>query len=268
MKWLKRLRTYRILKKHALPDQLWGQTTQQLPLLGWLDASQMAQLRVLSTLFIYRKRFFGAHDLDITLEMKIIIAAQACLEVLHLGIEAFDGWVEIVVYPGAFRTEREVTDDLGLRHVEKNVLSGEAWGQGPVILSWNDVEEDSYTLHKGHHVVIHEFTHKLDMLNGRANGMPPLHPDMPIEAWTQALSDAYQQLHTRLQHHHYEINPYAATNPAEFFAVMSEYYFTAPQILLHYYPAVYRQLKAYYRLDTRQNTYHHPHHLPDDSRQE
>lgn len=254
MTWFARFRTYRILKKHALPDKLWHETTQQLPLLDWLTASQMARLRVLSTLFIHRKSFFGAQDMEITLEMKIIIAAQACLEILELGIDSFDGWVEIIIYPSAFRTEREVPDENGLMHVEKNVLSGEAWGQGPVILSWNDVEKDSYTLRQGHHVVIHEFAHKLDMLNGRANGMPPLHPNMPIEAWTQALSDAYHHLIQRLKHHHHEINAYAATNPAEFFAVMSEYYFTDPQALLRYYPDVYQQLKAYYRLDIQADT--------------
>ncbi len=249
MKWLKRLQTYYILRKNGLPDHVWLSTTQKLPLLKSLDAVQLAKIRVLSTLFIYRKTFFGAHDLDVTLEMKIIIAAQACLEILELGIDSFEGWTEIVVYPGAFKVEKEVQDDYGLVSMEKNVLSGEAWGQGPVILSWEDVERDSFTLREGHNVVIHEFAHKLDMLNGRANGMPPLHPSMEITEWTESLSNAYAHLIKRLEHHHLEINAYAATNPAEFFAVMSEYYFTAPQVLMKHYPKVYRELKAYYLVE-------------------
>lgn len=246
LKWLDRLNTHRILKKHSLDDRLWLHTTQKLPLLASLDAVQMAKLRVLSTLLIHRKVFSGAHGLDVTMEMQIVIAAQACLEILELGIESFEGWIEVIVYPGAFKVEREVQDANGLVNKETNVLGGEAWGQGPVILSWEDVERDSYTLREGHNVVIHEFAHKLDMLNGRANGMPPLHPNMKISMWTESLSAAYQHLKKRLAHHHAEINPYAASNPAEFFAVMSEYYFTAPHVLIKYYPKVYYELKAYY----------------------
>jgi Mlc titration factor MtfA (ptsG expression regulator) len=247
MKWLERLRTYYVVKKYPLADHLWLETTDKLPLLATLDAVQMAKLRVLSTLLIHRKTFFGAHEFDVTPEMEIIIAAQACVEILELGIDSFNGWEEIVVYPGAFKVEREVQDDFGLVSNEQNVLSGEAWGQGPVILSWDDVERDSYTIRAGHNVVIHEFAHKLDMLNGRANGMPPLHPDMPIEKWTESLSSAYQHLNKRLEHHHTEVNAYAATNPAEFFAVMCEYFFTAPDVLKKYYPKVFKELRAYFR---------------------
>jgi len=246
VKWLERIRTYYTLKKHGLADHLWLKTTDKLPLLASLSAVEMAELRVLSTLLIHRKTFTGVQGVDITEEIKIIIAAQACLEILKLGIDSFDGWEEIIVYPSAFKVEREVQDDLGLVSNEQNVLSGEAWGQGPVILSWDDVERDSFTLRAGHNVVIHEFAHKLDMLNGRANGMPPLHPDMLIEEWTESLSTAYQHLIKRLEHHHAEINAYAATNPAEFFAVMCEYFFTAPEILKKHYPKVFKELRAYF----------------------
>lgn len=249
MEWLERLRTYYILKKHGLPDHIWLSTTQKLPLLDSLNSVQLAKIRVLSTLLIHHKIFFGAHGFKVTLSMKIIIAAQACLEILELGINSFEGWSEIIVYPSAFKVEKEVQDENGLVSMEKNTLSGEAWGQGPVILSWEDVERDSFTLREGHNVIIHEFAHKLDMLNGRANGMPPLHPDMEISKWTESLSTAYKHLIKRLKHNKFEINPYAATNPAEFFAVMSEYYFTAPKILIKYYPKVYHELKAYYLIE-------------------
>ena len=247
MKWLERFRTYRILKKYPLPDHLWLETTTKLPLLSSLNSVEMAKLRVLSTLLIHNKTFFGAHQFNVTPTMKVIIAAQACVEILELGIDSFKGWEEIVIYPSAFKVEREVRDDFGLVANEQNVLSGEAWGQGPVILSWEDVERDSYAIRSGHNVVIHEFAHKLDMLNGRANGMPPLHPNMSIEEWTESLSDAYQHLLKRLGHHHNEINAYAATNPAEFFAVMSEYFFTAPHILIKNYPKLYSEFTEYFK---------------------
>jgi len=247
MKWLEKLRTYRILKKYGLSDHLWLETTAKLPLIASLDAVEMAKLRVLSTLLIHRKTFTGVQGVDVTPEMEIIIAAQACVEILKLGIDSFNGWEEIIIYPSAFKVEREVQDELGLVSNEKNILSGEAWGQGPVILSWDDVERHSFTLHPGHNVVIHEFAHKLDMLNGRANGMPPLHPDMLVEEWTESLSTAYQHLIKRIEHHHNEIDSYAATNPAEFFAVMCEYFFTIPHILKEYYPKVFNELRDYFR---------------------
>jgi len=182
-------------------------------------------------------------------EIRITIAAQACLEILELGLDAFAGWLEIIVYPGAFRVTQETLDDAGVVHQQDNSLSGESWSRGPVILSWQDVQEDSFSLRPGHNVVLHEFAHKLDMLNQRANGMPPLHPDMPIKAWTEALSQAYENLQQRLENHQPTINAYAATNPAEFFAVICEYFFTAPDILWQHCPDVYQQLKAWFKQD-------------------
>jgi Mlc titration factor MtfA (ptsG expression regulator) len=250
MNWLTRFKTYRILKKHGLPDHEWHQVTQNLPLLNLLSPAEKTRLRVLSTLLIYHKTFTGVQGLEMTLAKKITIAAQACIEILQLGIDSFDGWQEVIVYPGAFKVERETRDEFGLIHNSDNALSGEAWMRGPVILSWDDIERDSYTRHKGHHVILHEFAHKLDMLNGRANGMPPLHPDMTISEWTDSLSRAYEKLSHRVETHHAKINAYAATNPAEFFAVMCEYFFTAPELLIEHYPKVYQQLKTYFSLDT------------------
>ncbi len=245
----KRLRISHLLQRYAIPDDEWHRTIRQLPLVANRPPAERVRLRVLTTLLLHRKVFTGVQGLELTPAMKIVIASQACLEILQLGLAAFDGWHEVIVYPGAFRVRREVQDELGLVHSDSRALSGEAWMRGPVILSWDEVVQDSFQLRKGHNVVLHEFAHKLDMLNGRANGMPPLHPDMPIEAWTQSLSEAYEQLVRRVGHHHADINPYAATDPAEFFAVICEYFFTAPEILDEHYPRVYQQLKAYFRQD-------------------
>ncbi len=249
MNWLNRLRTRRILKRHPIADHDWRDAVERLPLLATLTSAERVRLRVLTTLFLHRKSFTGVQGIELTPSMKLVIAAQACIEVLNLDLALFDGWKEITVYPGAFRVERDVEDELGLVHRERRTLSGESWGRGPVILSWDDVEQDSFRLRPGRNVVIHEFAHKLDMLNGRANGMPPLHPDMPIEAWTRSLSDAYERLVERVAHHHNHINAYAATDPAEFFAVICEYFFTAPALLRAIYPEVFLQLKRYFRQD-------------------
>lgn len=239
----------RVLREHSIADETWHGISQRLPLLQTLAATERARLRELATLFLHQKDFTGVQGLVIDDEIRITIAAQACLEILELGLDAFAGWVEIVVYPGAFRVTQETLDDAGVVHQQDNSLSGESWSRGPVILSWEDVQQDSFSLRPGHNVVLHEFAHKLDMLNQRANGMPPLHPNMPIKAWTDALSQAYENLHWHLEHHQPAINAYAATNPAEFFAVICEYFFTAPNILWQHCPDVYQQLKAWFKQD-------------------
>jgi len=253
MNFIKRYFTRRILQKHAITFNEWHEVTLRIPVFQYLSTSEKVRLRQLSTLFLYKKNIVGAKDFTITNAMQITIASQACLQILNLNIDSFNGWVEIIVYPGAFKVNRKVTSADGLVHHENQSLSGEAWNRGPVVLSWEDVENESYHLQPGHNVVIHEFAHKLDMLNGRANGMPPLHPNMPIKKWSQTLSQAYNLLNQKIENfQHGYINPYASTNPGEFFAVISEYFFTAPDILFQYCPDVYEQLKQYYRQDTLQ----------------
>ncbi len=253
MSCISRYLKYRKLRKDSIHFSDWHKVITKIPLLNNLTGTEKARLRQLSSLFLARKTLVGVKGLELTPAMQISIAAQACLLVLNLGLDAYNGWVEIVIYPGAFKVNRNFTDANGLVHQENQSLSGESWERGPLILSWDSIELESRQLIPGHNVIIHEFAHKLDMLNGRANGMPPLHPNMPIEIWSQTLSQAFNTLKRRLEHFkHSDINPYASTNPAEFFAVISEYFFTAPQILTEHCPEVYEQLKQYYRQDTSQ----------------
>jgi len=253
MRLFPRYRALRLLRRHAIPDAAWFDVSRRMPLLQPLTAIDKARLRQLATGFLHAKRFSGAQGLAINDEIRIAVAALACLPILELGLDVYDGWVEIIVYPGAFRRQREAADELGVVHEEDRALSGEAWGKGPLILSWEDVRRDSFTAYPGRNVVIHEFAHKLDMLNGRANGMPPLHPEMRIAAWTEALSQAYAQLRTHLeQQQHPHIDAYAATDPAEFFAVVCEYFFTDPETLHRHCAPVYGQLQRYFRQDPLQ----------------
>ncbi|MCK5648441.1 MAG: zinc-dependent peptidase [Gammaproteobacteria bacterium] len=253
MNFIKRYLTRRILQKHAIAFNDWHDVTCRLPVLQYLSTAEKVRLRQLSTLFLYKKTFVGVKNLQITNAMRITIASQACLQILNLNIDSFNGWIEIIIYPGAFRVNRTISSADGLVHQQNQSLSGEAWQRGPVVLSWDDVAHESYSLQPGQNVVIHEFAHKLDMLNGHANGMPPLHPSMPIETWSQILSQAYELLNQKIDDFHYTtINSYAATDPGEFFAVISEYFFTAPDTLFQYCPEVYEQLKQYYRQDTLQ----------------
>ena len=238
-----------ILKRYAIKNDLWVSVTEDLRLLQRMSLEEKARLRELSTLFLHQKTIIGV-EIQVTEEMRIIVAAQACLPILNLGIELLAGWSDIIIYPDAFRVSRDEMDEYGIVHHNERILSGEAWSRGPVILSWDDVEQDLQALHPGNNVIIHEIAHKLDMINGQANGMPPLHVGMPIAQWTAALSAAYERLNQRLEHHHRVcVNPYAATSPAEFFAVFSEYFFCAPDILHTHFANVYEQLRLYYRQD-------------------
>ncbi|MEA3303117.1 MAG: M90 family metallopeptidase, partial [Pseudomonadota bacterium] len=214
MRWLKRLYTARLLRRHQIPDALWREVADKLVVIEHLSASEKARLRTFSTLFLHQKRFSGARGFEVSSETNLIIALQAVLPILELGMDAYLGWSEIIVYPGAFRVMREQQDASGIVHLQDQVLSGESWSHGPVILSWSEIEEDMLSPVAGRNVVIHEFAHKLDALNGRTNGMPPLHPDMEISEWSEILGSAY----SRLQHSietsgRGKIDAYAATAP-------------------------------------------------------
>jgi len=199
-------------------------------------------------LFLHEKQFSAAGGLVLTDEMRVMMAAQACVLILNLDLDYYDDWVEIIVYPDEFVPEHEYMDEAGIVHRVRAPLSGESWPHGPVILSWADAAGGEAA--HGCSVVIHEFAHKLDMCNGEANGFPPLHADMRRSAWSTAFSAAYEDFCARVDAgEDTAIDPYAAENPAEFFAVMSEVFFTAPHTVQKTYPAVYRQLALFYRQD-------------------
>ena len=243
---LRRWWRQRIIARGTLDPATWEKTLQSLPSLGGLSAAERARLRDTVILFLHSKDIRGAAGLKIDAGMRLMIAAQACILILNLDIDYFRGWVEVIVYPDEFVPQAEYTDEAGVVHVDRAPRAGEAWLQGPVILSWADVAPAA----DGTNVVIHEFAHKLDMLNGDANGFPPLHANMSRRTWADTFSVAYadfcRQVDAAVE---VAIDPYAAESPAEFFAVLSEAFFDTPQVVLAAYPAVYAQLREFYRQD-------------------
>lgn len=243
---IRRWRRQRIIERSALDAALWRQTLERLPFLDGLTADERARLRDTVILFLHRKSVRGAAGLRLDDAMRVFIAAQACILILNLDVDYYRGWVEIIVYPDEFVPTIEYTDEDGVVHVEREARAGEAWLQGPVILSWADVAPSA----DGVNVVIHEFAHKLDMLNGDANGHPPLHGDMRRADWAAAFAGAYADFCRRVDaDEEIAIDPYAAESPAEFFAVLSEAFFEIPRLILADYPAVYSQLRLFYRQD-------------------
>lgn len=238
----------RMLQRHRIPHRFWHKATRRIAALQGLDAVQRAHLRELTTWFLMHKAINGVQGLHVSLPMRITVAAQACLLILHLDIDYFDNWEEVILYPGAFRVNHQQQDANGLIPDNASILSGESWLRGPVILSWDDVARDSFQIHVGHNVVVHEFAHKLDGLNGAANGLPPLRRNMKQQEWATALKTAYDELCKQVEAGQTPlINAYAATSPAEYFAVASEYFFTAPDKLKECCPDVHKQLALFYQ---------------------
>ena len=241
-------RRRRILQRHPLNPVLWQRVSSRFDFVARLNDEEHGRLGELCVLFLHEKQISSAGDLVLEDEMKLGIAIQACILILNLGLESYGGWVEIIVYPDEFMPRREYRNEYGLVQTDHRVYSGQAWSRGPVILSWASVE--NAWRNDGTNVVIHEFAHKLDMLNGHANGFPALHADMSRQRWTQTFTRAYDDLCRRAQSgQSVALDPYACESPAEFFAVVSESFFEAPEVLAQHYPDVYQQLAAFYRQD-------------------
>ncbi|MGD8629880.1 MAG: zinc-dependent peptidase [Gammaproteobacteria bacterium] len=250
LKHLYRAWLQHVLLRSRITYPLWHDTIASVPVLSYLDPQEQHRLRRLASLFLHEKTITGAGGLSVDSSMRVYIAAQACLLILNLDLEYFRGWSQVIVYPDTFVVSREEYDSSGVVHETRRALAGEAWRRGPVILSWSDARAGASPHGPASNVILHEFAHKLDMLNGAANGMPPLHYGMVREAWTATLSQAYENLYHQVErHHHTAIDPYAAETPAEFFAVLTEVFFQQPERLNHLYPDVYRQLRLYYRQD-------------------
>lgn len=238
----------RRIRRSSITTSQWEEAFAALPLLQGLTTTEQQRLRELAILFLHHKVFEGAKGLDVTLPMALIIALQACLPILKFDLDSYDGWVSVIVYPSGFAPKRTFSDENGVVHSEQSNLAGESWQRGPVVLAWDETEHAGII--DGHNLVIHEFVHKLDMQNGVANGYPPLHADMKIDLWVEAFSAGYKHFQHHCEHGGLKgIDCYAATSPAEFFAVLSEVFFERPTILQQHYTAIYDQLRRYYRQD-------------------
>jgi Mlc titration factor MtfA (ptsG expression regulator) len=245
----KRWRRQRVLERHTIPDKIWDATLESVPALECVPRERLRRLRELTLLFLHEKRFEPAHDLTLDEEQRVRIAALACLPIVELGLDAYRNFSSIVVHAGEFIVrDREYEDEDGVVHTGDDVLSGEAFQQGPVVLAWSEIEASGRG--EGFNVVVHEFVHKLDMLNGEADGVPPLHGDMRVPEWVAAFDAAYEDLVEQLDRGIEPwLDPYAAEDPAELFAVCAELFFDVPQDLRAEYPDVYTQLKRYFKQD-------------------
>ena len=248
-------RRQRIVKAKPIPDNIWTQAASSLDLLAGMTPGELARLRELTTLLDAAKRFSGAHDLIVTHLMRIAVLAQAAVLVLGretCGTDPFPGWDTIILYPGAFIARHIWIDEAGVEHHVEYAADGEATDFGPVLISWDDARPGSPDSGTGRNVVAHEFAHKLDFENMRATGYPDLRENMSTRQWSetwQAAFDAF--LGSLALPGRAAFDPYAATNPTEFFAVLSEAFFLRPAYLAETFPKVFEQLQTFYGQDPR-----------------
>jgi Mlc titration factor MtfA (ptsG expression regulator) len=247
---LRRYRRKRILRTSALPDALWRDACASLPFLGIYVPGELARLRDLVVLFLDAKSIVGARGHEVTPLQRTIIAIQACVLVLNLDLSLFDGFENVIVYPGEFVPGREYEDEFGVVHTQQDALAGEAMHLGPVVLSWPDVEASADWDAAQMNLVIHEFAHKIDMADGDANGCPPLPAELPRRDWQQTMQAAYEDFAARVDAgEDTAIDPYAAEHPGEFFAVLSEVFFADGRLLREQYPQVYLAFAHFYKQD-------------------
>lgn len=223
---------------------------RRVPYVRSLPADLQLQLKQHIQVFLAEKPFIGCDGLEVTDEMRVTIAAQACLLLLNRPRGYYPQLRQILVYPSSFVVNRGHTDGSGVAHNGRQVLSGESWSQGQVILSWQDTLQGAAAPNNGQNVVIHEFAHQLDQETGSANGAPALARRDYYARWAQVLGAEFAQLQARAaQGQPSLLSNYGATDPAEFFAVASEVFFEQPQAMAAEHPALFRELSQFYRLN-------------------
>lgn len=199
-------------------------------------------------LFLSEKEFYGCDGFEVDTPVKVTIAGHACLLILARPYSDFDDIRSILVYPDAYHVRGVQSDGLVISE-SNEVRAGEASSRGQVVLAWKECEETAGNPHNTHNVILHEFAHQLDYLDGTADGAPPLSGEQ-ARHWQASMSAAYEDLRHSLHHHQKPwLDPYGATQPAEFFAVLTEAFFEQPAPLKKHQPDVYQALQGYYRLD-------------------
>ncbi|MFQ3192803.1 MAG: Mlc titration factor MtfA (ptsG expression regulator) [Paraglaciecola sp.] len=223
---------------------------QRIPYFRQMPADLQLQLKQHIQVFLAEKNFIGCNGVNITDEIKITVAAQACLLLLNRKTDFYPKLDTILVYPRAFIKEQQSMHTDGILHTKKMALAGESWGYGKVVLSWQDTLEGAKVPNDGRNVVIHEFAHQLDQENGKANGAPILGKGQNYKAWSEVFSIQFEQLRIKAKAGKPSLfDYYGATEPAEFFAVASEVFFEQAQRFHDEYPILYQQLKQYYKVD-------------------
>lgn len=238
------------LQGQAFP-QPWDEILRRrVPLVCRMPAELQAQLRQRIQVFLAEKAFIGCEGQVISDEVRVTIAAQACLLILNRPTDYYPQLRQILVYPSVFLVRHAHTDDSGIVQSRREVLSGESWSHGQVILAWDEAVAGARTTDDAFNVVLHEFAHQLDAESGLTNGAPELGSAQRYERWSRVMQEAYEQLTAQVERDELSLlDPYGATDPVEFFAVATETFFERAHELAQEQPALYGELADFYRVD-------------------
>ncbi len=241
-------RRKKILSK-PFPESWLNIVKRRLTFFEKLSANEQQQLKGLIQQFLDKKKFFGCNGLTINDEIRLTIAAEACLLLLNRSTSVYSRLKYILVYPTAFKTGHEhYNPDGTVSHGIRGLL-GQSWHHGKIILSWDDVTYGAENIQDGHNVSLHEFAHQLDSETGSTNGAPLLGKNA-CQSWAHVLSEEYKELnHSLEQRHKTVMDRYGATNPAEFFAVATETFFEKPEQLAKKHPELFAQLQKFYQVN-------------------
>ncbi len=246
---IKRWRREKIRNRPFAPGWLEA-IERNVPIYGRLPEADKKELQGHILVFLAEKNFEGCGGLELTEEMKVTIAAQACILLLHRKIDYYPGLYSILVYPGPYVAGGHIELAPGVYTETRQVHLGEFWKQGALILSWDDVLANASDIHDGHNVVLHEFAHQLDSEDGRIDGAPALPRRSMYLAWARILGADFSKLRREAQQGLPTVlDQYGATNPAEFFAVATECFFEKPWQLQKKHPELYENLKLYFQQD-------------------
>jgi MtfA peptidase len=223
---------------------------RNVPFFEALQTDERERLQNLIKVFIHEKHFEGCGGLQLTDEIKVTVAAQACLLLLNLEHDYYEELVSILIYPAGFTHLGISRDESGFVTEEEMPVSGLSFNRGVVVLSWPDTVGGAQNTQDGHNVVFHEFAHQLDQLSGAVNGAPLLENREQYRDWCQVLSREYRELQEDIHRRRPSIiREYGATAPAEFFAVVTEIFFEKPRQLREEHPQLYEEFRQYYRQD-------------------
>jgi MtfA peptidase len=242
----------RKLDRRPFPGE-WEHLLQaELPVYNRMTPQEQDQLRRLVIRFLDSKRIVGCAGQQITDRIRISIASQACLLLLNRPSSEYASLRSILVYPSSFIVSHDRHDESGLVHTGKDILEGESWSDGRVILGWDNVAESIADFSDGYNVVLHEFAHQLDHESGVTNGAPVLASSAAYQNWARVFSEEFAHLQQAAgQQMHTLIDQYGASDPAEFFAVVTETFYEKPHQLAAQHPALFHELCSYYCVDPR-----------------
>ncbi len=251
--WLRDHRRKKILQE-PFPDEFRGILAERFRHYCFLDDAEKRHMEQLVQVFLAEKEFEGCNGLEITDEIRVVIAAEACMLLLGLHHDLYRGLVSVLVYPSVVVTPpRGQGVFLQSPMVEKppTPISGQAMLRGPVILVWDIVKRDARHPERKHNVVYHEFAHMLDMEDGTADGTPVLHSREEYKIWARVFTEEFTTLRRRSQSGKKTfLDPYGAVNEAEFFAVATEFFFDEPIQMQTGHKALYDVLSGFYNQDT------------------